>query len=237
MVTMPGTATGGGPRLVGGPVQRRVREDRPGRRRGRCGPLRPPLRCDRSVRLFDVVDGEAGDRGGPLGIEEEQQAGEAVFGLEPRRPMGGNRHIGCSLSARSEASRSVPPEDRARLRSPRERKSTAHSGAGRRPSTSTKPGPTALPCVEPSRTQRRQQLCAPAAVPAAPLTLAASAAPDPPIYPSDTPSERASRAPFQRQDIARSAHTAHIAHTKNRRSGALCGWFEDGDALHVVRHR
>ncbi|MFH8983481.1 hypothetical protein [Streptomyces varsoviensis] len=34
-----------------------------------------------SVSLLDVVDGEPGDRGGPLGIEEQQQAGEAVFGL------------------------------------------------------------------------------------------------------------------------------------------------------------
>lgn len=35
-----------------------------------------------SVCLFDVVDGESGDRRGPLGVEEQQQAGEAVFGLE-----------------------------------------------------------------------------------------------------------------------------------------------------------
>lgn len=38
--------------------------------------------ADGSVRLLDVVDGEPGDRGGPLGVEEQQQAGEAVFGLE-----------------------------------------------------------------------------------------------------------------------------------------------------------
>lgn len=35
-----------------------------------------------SAGLLDVVDGEPRDRGGPLGIEEQQQAGEAVFGLE-----------------------------------------------------------------------------------------------------------------------------------------------------------
>lgn len=38
--------------------------------------------ADRSVRLLDVVDGEPGDRCGPLGIEAQQQAGEPVFGLE-----------------------------------------------------------------------------------------------------------------------------------------------------------
>ncbi|MEV0746620.1 hypothetical protein OG345_03115 [Streptomyces sp. NBC_01220] len=38
--------------------------------------------ADHSVRLLHVVDGEPGDRCGPLGIEEQQQAGEAVFGLE-----------------------------------------------------------------------------------------------------------------------------------------------------------
>ncbi|MGP3987044.1 hypothetical protein [Streptomyces sp. 3N207] len=38
--------------------------------------------ADSSVRLLDVVDGEPGDRRGPLGIEEQQQAGETVFGLE-----------------------------------------------------------------------------------------------------------------------------------------------------------
>ncbi|MFF3734737.1 hypothetical protein ACFYXM_31775 [Streptomyces sp. NPDC002476] len=53
----------------------------------------------------------------------------------------------------------------------------------------------------------------------------------------DTPSERASRASFQRQDIARNAHTAHNAHAQNRRSGALHGRFKDRDALHMVRHR
>ncbi|MFE6743176.1 hypothetical protein [Streptomyces tubercidicus] len=37
---------------------------------------------DGSVRLLDVVDGEPGDRRGPLGVEQQQQAGEAVFGLE-----------------------------------------------------------------------------------------------------------------------------------------------------------
>ncbi|CAM5258857.1 hypothetical protein SXANM310S_02564 [Streptomyces xanthochromogenes] len=34
--------------------------------------------ADGSVGLLDVVDGEPGDRGGPLRIEEQQQAGEAV---------------------------------------------------------------------------------------------------------------------------------------------------------------
>ncbi|GAA1928747.1 hypothetical protein [Streptantibioticus ferralitis] len=38
--------------------------------------------ADRSVRLLDMVDGEPGDRRGPLGIEEQQRAGKAVFGLE-----------------------------------------------------------------------------------------------------------------------------------------------------------
>ena len=38
--------------------------------------------ADGSVGLVDVIDGESGDRGGPLGVEEQQQAGEAVFGLE-----------------------------------------------------------------------------------------------------------------------------------------------------------
>ncbi len=38
--------------------------------------------ADGSVGLLDVVDGEPGDRSGPLGTEEQQQAGEAVFGLE-----------------------------------------------------------------------------------------------------------------------------------------------------------
>ncbi|KPC86574.1 hypothetical protein ADL35_09780 [Streptomyces sp. NRRL WC-3753] len=38
--------------------------------------------ADCSVGLLDVVDGESGDRRGPLGIEEQQQADEAVFGLE-----------------------------------------------------------------------------------------------------------------------------------------------------------
>ncbi|MDX3232595.1 hypothetical protein [Streptomyces sp. ME19-01-6] len=33
---------------------------------------------DGSVRLLDVVDGEPGDRCGPLGIEKQQQAGEAA---------------------------------------------------------------------------------------------------------------------------------------------------------------
>lgn len=37
---------------------------------------------DACVCLLDVVAGEPGDRSGPLGIEEQQQAGEAVFGLE-----------------------------------------------------------------------------------------------------------------------------------------------------------
>ncbi|MFJ2847778.1 hypothetical protein ACIPD2_40150 [Streptomyces griseofuscus] len=37
--------------------------------------------ADGSAGLFDVVDGEPGDRRRPLGIEEQQQAGEAVFGL------------------------------------------------------------------------------------------------------------------------------------------------------------
>ncbi|MFD7064511.1 hypothetical protein [Streptomyces sp. NPDC059906] len=35
-----------------------------------------------SVRLLDVVDGEPGHRRGPLGIEEQQQSCQAVFGLE-----------------------------------------------------------------------------------------------------------------------------------------------------------
>jgi hypothetical protein len=38
--------------------------------------------ADRSAGLLDAIDGEPGDRGGPLGIEEQQQPGEAVFGLE-----------------------------------------------------------------------------------------------------------------------------------------------------------
>jgi hypothetical protein len=38
--------------------------------------------ADRSACLLDVVDGEPGDRSGPLCIEEQQQADEAVFGLE-----------------------------------------------------------------------------------------------------------------------------------------------------------
>ncbi|MFD4034771.1 hypothetical protein ACFWVP_30780 [Streptomyces sp. NPDC058637] len=38
--------------------------------------------ADAAVRLVDVVDGEPGDRSGPLGIKEQQQASEAVFGLE-----------------------------------------------------------------------------------------------------------------------------------------------------------
>ncbi len=38
--------------------------------------------ADRPVRLLDVVDGETGDRCGPLGVEEQQQSGKAVFGLE-----------------------------------------------------------------------------------------------------------------------------------------------------------
>lgn len=38
--------------------------------------------ADRSVRLLDLVHGEPGDRRGPLGVEEQQQAGETVFGLE-----------------------------------------------------------------------------------------------------------------------------------------------------------
>ncbi|MFJ9033492.1 hypothetical protein ACIRQP_34305 [Streptomyces sp. NPDC102274] len=34
--------------------------------------------ADRSVRLLDMVDGQPGDRCGPLGIDEEQQqSGEA----------------------------------------------------------------------------------------------------------------------------------------------------------------
>ncbi len=44
-------------------------------------------------------------------------------------------------------------------------------------------------------------------------------------------------ASFQRRDIARNAHTAHNAHAQNRRSGALRHRFEDGDTLHMVRHR
>lgn len=39
------------------------------------------LDADGSVGLRDVVDGEAEGRGGPLGIEEQQQDGEAAFGL------------------------------------------------------------------------------------------------------------------------------------------------------------
>ncbi|WP_159403856.1 hypothetical protein [Streptomyces sp. NRRL S-646] len=38
--------------------------------------------ADGSVRRLDVVDSEPLDRGGSLGIEEQQQAGEAVFRLE-----------------------------------------------------------------------------------------------------------------------------------------------------------
>ncbi|GGY94225.1 hypothetical protein GCM10010327_26080 [Streptomyces nitrosporeus] len=37
---------------------------------------------------------------------------------------------------------------------------------------------------------------------------------------------------------ARSRYQHSYAHTtRTRRSGALCGRFEDGDTLHVVRHR
>jgi hypothetical protein len=35
-----------------------------------------------SVGLLDVIDGEPQDRRGSLGVEEQQQASEAVFGLE-----------------------------------------------------------------------------------------------------------------------------------------------------------
>ncbi|MFB7919294.1 hypothetical protein [Streptomyces sp. NPDC056061] len=35
-----------------------------------------------SVRLLNVADGEARDRRGPLGIEKQQQSGQAVFRLE-----------------------------------------------------------------------------------------------------------------------------------------------------------
>ncbi|MGH9212480.1 MAG: hypothetical protein ACRD2C_17660 [Acidimicrobiales bacterium] len=31
---------------------------------------------------FDVVDGEAADGGGRLGVEQDEQAGDAVFGFE-----------------------------------------------------------------------------------------------------------------------------------------------------------
>lgn len=63
----------GGPRLVGGEFSDGCRRfDRDG----------AEVDADGSGRLLDVIDGEPGDRGGPLGIEEQQQAGEAVFGLE-----------------------------------------------------------------------------------------------------------------------------------------------------------
>jgi len=38
--------------------------------------------ADGSVGLLDVVDDEPGDRCGPLGVEQQQQASEAVFVLE-----------------------------------------------------------------------------------------------------------------------------------------------------------
>lgn len=38
--------------------------------------------ADGFVRILDVVDDEPRDRGGPLSVEEQQQAGEAAFGLE-----------------------------------------------------------------------------------------------------------------------------------------------------------
>lgn len=50
----------------------------------------------------------------------------------------------------------------------------------------------------------------------------------------DTPSERTSRAPFQRQDIARNAHAAHNAHAQNRRSVHLYHRLKDRDTLHMV---
>ncbi|MFG2785093.1 AAA family ATPase [Streptomyces prunicolor] len=51
---------------------------------------------------------------------------------------------------------------------------------------------------------------------------------------TDTPSERA---PNERHDIARNAHTAHTAHAQNLRSGHLGDRFKGRNALHVVRHR
>ncbi|MDH6523354.1 hypothetical protein M2163_000141 [Streptomyces sp. SAI-135] len=43
--------------------------------------------ADGSGRHLDVADGEPRDRGEPLGIEEQQQASEAVFGLKGSFPL------------------------------------------------------------------------------------------------------------------------------------------------------
>jgi hypothetical protein len=43
--------------------------------------------ADGSGRHLDVVDGEPRDCGGPLGIEEQQQASEAACGLKRSFPL------------------------------------------------------------------------------------------------------------------------------------------------------
>ena len=61
--------------------------------------------------------------------------------------------------------------------------------------------------------------------------------PDQHLKTPDTPSERASRASFQRQDIARNTHTAHNTHTQKRRSRHLDDRLQNRHALHMMSHQ
>ena len=62
-----------------------VRHDREGKRGNGFGQhdgLVAETDEDPLVTGVDVVDGEAADRGRPLGVEQHEQAGEAVFGFD-----------------------------------------------------------------------------------------------------------------------------------------------------------
>ena len=81
LVAEGGVSAAGGDRPTSG-----RRGARAGRRaRGRGG-------ADAAVAGVDVVEGEPADRGGPLGVEQNEQAGDAVFGFDRcRRAAAGGR--------------------------------------------------------------------------------------------------------------------------------------------------
>jgi hypothetical protein len=72
VVTGGGVAASGGDQVAGEGGQGPGRHDGDG----------PEAELDRVVACVDVVDDESADRRGSLGVEQDQQSGDAVVGVE-----------------------------------------------------------------------------------------------------------------------------------------------------------